>query len=341
MTIHLHSATRRGLLRALPAWPVSAALAATGTSTHAQDTEALRDWPSRPIRLVLGFSPGGSGDFIARTLSDDIGRRLGQPLLIENRPGGGGNVAGLQVARAAPDGYTLLLGGSFSHSVPPALYPSMPFDTERDFTPIGKIASLPTVFAVPASLPVNTLQEFIAWARREGDAVTYGSSGIGSPGHIAGAYFNSVTGLKMTHVPYQGAGETVRDLVAGQLQLIITSPTAVMPLVRQGRAKALALTTPGRSRVVAGVPGSDEAGLVDFDLDGWYGLFGPAAMAAPIVERLHAAFGAALREPAIVEKLEAQGATVELSPSPAAFAQFVRDNATRWKGIVRRSGATV
>ncbi|MEI7446789.1 MAG: tripartite tricarboxylate transporter substrate binding protein [Burkholderiales bacterium] len=298
-------------------------------------------FPSRPVRMILGFPPGGSGDFIGRTLAEEASRSLGQQVIVENRPGAGGNLASEFVARAPADGLTLLLGGSFSHSVNPALFPRLPFDTQKDFAPITKVAVLPTVFAVPASLPVDTLQDFIAWARREGDRVSYGSSGIGSPGHIAGAYFNAVTGLKMTHVPYKGAGDTVRDLLAGQLQLVITSPTSIMGFVKQGRAKALALTTPGRSRVVPGVPGSDEAGLKDFDIDGWYGLWTTGGSPPAAVAALHAAFSQALKAPAIIEKLEAQGATPEPSPSTEQFAGFVRENARQWKDIVVRSGATV
>lgn len=327
----------------IPARPRRHLVAGTAGLVLAAAAARLRaqEFPSRPLRMILGFPPGGSGDFIGRTIAEEASRTLGQPIVVENRPGAASNLASEAVARAQPDGHTLLLGGSFSHSVNPALFAKLPFDTQRDFAPVTKVAALPTVFAVPADLPVATLQEFVAWARREGDRVSYGSSGVGSPGHIAGAYFNEVAGLRMTHVPYKGAGDTVRDLLAGQLQLVITSPTSIMGFVRQGRAKALALTTPGRSRVVPGVPGSDEAGLKDFDIDGWYGLWTTAGTPPAAVARLHAAFAQALRAPAIVEKLESQGATPEPSGSPEQFAQFVRDNAARWKGIVAKSGATV
>jgi tripartite-type tricarboxylate transporter receptor subunit TctC len=315
----------------------TAALSAVGGLAPAR----AQEFPSRPMRLILGFSPGGSGDFIGRTLAEEASKLLGQQIIVENKPGAAANIASEFVARSPSDGYTMLLGGSFSHSVNPALFPKLSFDTQKDFTPITKVAALPTVFVVPQELPVATLQEFITWARREGDKVSYGSSGVGSPGHIAGAYFNEFAGLKMTHVAYKGAGDAVRDLLAGQLQLVITSPTSVMGFVRQGRAKALSLTTPGRSRVVPGVPGSDEAGLKDFDIDGWYGIWTSAGTPAPVAAKLHAAFAQALRTPAIVEKLESQGATPDPSASPEQFAQFVRDNAARWKTIVARSGATV
>lgn len=299
---------------------------------------AAAGFPSKPLRMVLGFPPGGAGDIIGRTLAEDGGKRLGQQIVVENRPGAATNIASELVARSAPDGYTLLLGGSFSHATNPALFSNLPFDAEKDFTPVIKLAKAPTVFAVPASLPVNTLQEFIAYAKREGPKVSYGSSGIGSPGHLAGEYFNRIAGLQMTHVPYKGAGETVRDLIAGQLQMIVTSPAGIMGMVQQGRARALALTTPGRSRVVPGVPGADEAGLKDFDFDGWFGFFAPAGVPMPIVERLHATFAAGLKEPEIVARFEAQGITVDASESPQQFARYLKENMKHWAGIVARTG---
>jgi tripartite-type tricarboxylate transporter receptor subunit TctC len=300
-----------------------------------------QEFPARPIRLLLGFAPGGSGDFVARTLCEEAQKLLGQTIVIENRPGAGSNLASEAVARSAADGYTLLLGGSFSHSVNPALFPKLSFDTAKDFTPITKVASLPTVFAVPQALPVSTLREFIEWARKEGDKVSYASSGIGAPGHIAGGYFNQAAGLKMVHVPYKGSSEAVRALLSGEVALTITSPPSVMAFVKEGRAKALALTTPGRSLLVPGVPGSDEAGLPDFNLTGWYGLWAPAGVPSSVVSRLHAAFTQALAQPAMVARFEAQGAAPEPSASPEAFARWARADAASWYDVVKKSGATV
>jgi tripartite-type tricarboxylate transporter receptor subunit TctC len=300
-----------------------------------------QDFPARPVRLILGFAPGGSGDFIARALAEDVGRLLGQPLIVENRPGAGSNLASEAVARAAPDGYTLLLGGSFSHSVNPALFPKLSFDPVKDFAPITKVATLPTVFAVPQALPVSTLPEFIAWARSEGDKVSYASSGPGSPGHIAGGYFNQAAGLRMVHVPYKGSSEAVRALLSNEVALTITSPTSVMPHVKSGRAKALALTTPGRSPLVPGVPGSDEAGLPHFNLTGWYGLWAPGATRASTVAKLHGVFTQVLAQPAMVARFEAQGASPEGSASPEAFARWASEDAALWVDVVKKSGATV
>jgi tripartite-type tricarboxylate transporter receptor subunit TctC len=302
---------------------------------------AQADFPNKPIKLVLGFPAGGSGDFVGRTIAEEMSKTLGQPIVIDNKPGAGTNIASEFVARAAPDGYTLLLGGSFSHSVNPALFAKMPVDVAKDFTPIGKVATLPTIFAVPSTLPVNSLQEFIAYAKREGNKVNFASSGIGSPGHIAGGYFNKQAELQMTHVPYKGASESVRALVAGEVQLIITSPPSVMAFVKQGRVKALALTTAKASLIVPGVPGAEEAGLKNFNLDGWYALYGPANLPAAITNKLHQALNAALAQPAIKEKLEAQGAQPDPSPSVEHFVKFGIEDRARNAAIVRDSGARV
>lgn len=302
---------------------------------------AQADYPTKPIRLVMGFPPGGSGDFVGRVVGEEMGRLLGQSIVGDNRPGAGTNIASEYVARSAPDGYTVLLGGSFSHSVNPALFARMPVDVAKDFTPIGKVVSSPTVFVVPATLPVNNLREFLAFARKEGDKVNFASSGIGSPGHIAGGYLNKFAGLQMSHVPYKGAGESVRALIAGEVQLIITSPTSIMGFVKQGRAKALALTTAKPSVLVPGVPGAEEAGLPNFDINGWYGLFGPAGLPAPVVARLHAALNQALANPTVREKVAGQGLEADASPSPDGFARFSAADRQAWAVIVRDSGARV
>jgi tripartite-type tricarboxylate transporter receptor subunit TctC len=233
------------------------------------------------------------------------------------------------------------LGGSFSHSVNPALFAKMPVDVARDFTPIGKVVSSPTVFVVPAGLPVNNLKEFLAYARREGDKVNFASSGIGSPGHIAGGYLNKYAGLQMTHVPYKGAGESVRALIAGEVQLIITSPTSIMGFVKQGRARALALTTAKPSVLVPGVPSAAEAGLPNFDVGGWYGIFGPAGLAPAVANKLHATLNQVLARPDLRERLGGQGLEVDVSASPEAFARFTVTDRQEWAAIVRDSGARV
>jgi tripartite-type tricarboxylate transporter receptor subunit TctC len=318
---------------------LNTALIATFASSGVAWAQA--DYPNRAIKLVMGFPPGGSGDFLGRVVAEEMGKLLGQAIVGDNRPGAGTNIASEAVAKSAADGHTLLLGGSFSHSVNPALFAKMPVDVARDFTPIGKMVSSPTVFVVPASLPVINLREFLALAKNEGDKINYASSGIGSPGHIAGGYLNKAAGLQMTHVPYKGAGEAVRALIAGEVQLIITSPTSVNAFVKQGKAKALALTTAKASALVPGVPGAAEAGLPNFDVGGWYGLFGPANLPAPILAKLHDALNKAMANPALLERLAGQGLESDLSASPEAFARFTIADRQAWASVVRDSGARV
>jgi tripartite-type tricarboxylate transporter receptor subunit TctC len=312
------------------------ALAAFPFTVNAQPA-----FPAKPIKLVMGFPPGGSGDFTGRLIGDEMGKHLKQPVVPDNKPGAATNIASELVAKSPNDGYTVLLGGSFSHSVNPALFAKLNFDAVKDFVPIGRVASSPTVIAVPASLPVNNLREFLAYAQREGDKVSYASAGIGSPGHIAGGYLSKAANLRMTHVPYKGAGESVRALLAGDVQMTVTSPASIMQFVQAGRAKALALSTAEASSLVPGVPGAREAGLPNFDIDGWYGLYAPAGTPPAIVARLHEALNAALSLPDVKAKLAAQGLEVSSSASPAAFTQFGEADRAKWATIVRDSGAKV
>jgi tripartite-type tricarboxylate transporter receptor subunit TctC len=303
---------------------------------------AQTEFPNRPVRVICGFPAGGSGDALARALVQEASRVLGQSIVVENRPGAATNIASETVAKAAPDGYTILMGGSFSHAVNPALFSKLPYDPIKSFAPIVQLTDGGgQIIVVPASLPVNTLQEFIAYAKREGDKVSYASSGLGSPGHIAGAFFNQRAGLSMTHVPYKGASDAIRDLVGGQIQMTITAPTAAMALVKDGRLKALAQTTPTRSRFVPNVPSMNDVGLRDFNIDGWYGLFAPAGTPAPVVAKLHAAFASAMQDDATRKRVEAASLSMPAPQSPQEFASFVQAEMARWMPIVRASGASL
>jgi tripartite-type tricarboxylate transporter receptor subunit TctC len=271
------------------------------------------DFPNRAVRMICGFPAGGSGDALSRALVQEASRVLGQPIVIENRPGAATNIASEAVAKAEPDGYTILMGGSFSHAVNPSLFSKLPYDPIKSFTPILQVTDGGgQIIVVPASLPVNSLQEFVAYAKREGEKVNYASSGLGSPGHIAGAFFNQRAGLNMTHVPY-----------------------------KDGRLKALAQTTPTRSRFVPDVPAMNESGLRDFNIDGWYGLFAPAGTPAAIVAKLHAAFASAMQDAATRQRVEAASLSMPAPQSPEAFARFVQTEMQRWQPIVRASGASL
>jgi tripartite-type tricarboxylate transporter receptor subunit TctC len=298
------------------------------------------DYPTKPVRMVCGFPPGGSGDALARALVTEASAKLGQTVVIENRPGAGTNLASEAVAKASPDGYTILLGGSFSHAVNPSLFAKLPFDPVKSFAPIMQVTDGGgQVIVVPANLPVTTLADFIAYAKKEGDKVNYASSGIGSPGHIAGAFFNQRAGLSMTHVPYKGASEAIRDLVGGQIQMTITAPAAAMALVKDGRLKALAQTTPKRSRLIPDVPAMEELGFREFNIDGWYGLFAPAGTPKPIIAKLQAAFAASLQDSQTRTRLEAAGLSPAPVQSPEVFTRFIDTELVRWQPIVKASGA--
>ncbi len=318
---------------------------AAGLSTALPLRSALAqsgDFPSKAVRMICGFPAGGSGDALARALIVEASRVLGQQVVVENRPGAATNIASEAVAKSAPDGYTILLGGSFSHAVNPALFAKLPYDPIKSFAPIMQVTDGGgQIIVVPAGLPVNTLQEFIAYAKREGDKVSYASSGLGSPGHIAGAFFNQRAGLMMTHVPYKGASEAIRDLVGGQIQMTITSPAAATALVKDGRLKALAQTTPQRSRFLPDVPAMSEVGMRDFNIDGWYGLFAPAGTPAPVVAKLHAAFAAAMQDASTRQRVEAASLSMPAVQSPESFGRFIEAEIRRWEPIVRASGASL
>jgi tripartite-type tricarboxylate transporter receptor subunit TctC len=299
-----------------------------------------KNWPAYPVKMIVGASAGGSADYLARILADYMSRTLGQPLVVDNRPGAATNRASETVANASPDGYTLLLGGSFSHSINPYLFTNLPYDPEKSFAPIAKLTDGGgELIVVPASLPVRTLQEFIDWARRDGPKVNYASSGLGSPGHVEGAYLNKILGLQMTHVPYKGASEAVGALLAGIVQMTITAPTAVLPMMQAGRIRALACTTVERSRFAPDVPGSAEAGLRNFDLQGWYGAFAPAHTDPAISAKLHDAFSSALVDPLTRARLFKAGLLAAKPISIDAYSAFIQDQLHIWGPVVKASGA--
>ncbi len=332
-----HQLQRRALLSLAAAVGTTALMPAVG---QAQGTSG-GDFPNKPLRMVLGFSPGGSGDQLARIVNARASELLGQQIVIEYKPGAATNIASEFVSKAPPDGYTLLLGGNFSHAVNPHLFRRLPFDPVKDFSPVLQVTNGEAqLLCVPANLPVANMAEFLVWARREGDKVNFGSSGPGSPGHIAGAYFAQKAGLQMTHVPYKGSSEAVRDLVGGQIQMAIVSTTTAMPLVRDGRLKALMQTTAQRSRFVAEVPSASEAGLADFDIAGWYGIWAPAGVPAPVLNRLNQAFNGSLADAATRQRMDVASLTAA-GGSAEAFGRFVQTEIRRWEPIVRASGASL
>jgi tripartite-type tricarboxylate transporter receptor subunit TctC len=315
----------------------AAALALAAPAAWAQAA-----WPAgRPIRLVVGFPPGGSGDFIARVLAEPLGEVLGQTIVVDNRPGAGSNIASEHVARSEADGHTLLLGGNFSHAVNPALYRRVPFDPVADFTAITRLTDLPTIIALRPERGIATLAQLLERVRAEPGRWNYATPGNGTPSHLAGAMLANVAGLDLTHVPFRGGAPSLQAVLAGDVEILIGTPPVVLPQLRAGRLVALCLTTRRNSPVIPGVPGTEAAGLPALDIGGWWGLWTPAGLPAPIRARLFEAMTRLLARPAVQERLAQEGLQALPSASPEEFDAFLRREIPFWAEVVRIAGASV
>jgi tripartite-type tricarboxylate transporter receptor subunit TctC len=296
-------------------------------------------YPSRPIKLVVGFAPGGAADFVSRSFQDGLSKELGQPIIIENRAGAGSSIAAEYVAKAAPDGYTFLIASPSSILVNPLLTPKASFDSKRDLLPVSKVSSSPLVVAAHASVGVSNLRELIAQAKKAPGKLNYGTSGNGSAPHLAAVLFMRLAGVEMVHVPYKGGAPSVAALLAGDVQLSFATPPSVLPHVQSGRLKALAVTSRQRTPLVPGVPGMAEAGLPDYEISFWYGFFVPAGTPREIVKRLYDATAVVLAQPAVGKMLEREGTETSGSKSPEDFAAFIAEDAKLWARLVKDSGA--
>ncbi len=308
-----------------------AALIIGATSAIAQD------YPSKPIRLIAPFAPGGATDVLARIAGQKLNERLGQPVVVENRTGAGGNIGAEQVAKAVPDGYTLLMGG-VPHAIAVSLYPKLGYDLTRDLTAIAEVASFPSMIVLHPSLPAHNVKALIALAKAKPGQLNFGSAGNGSPNHLALELFKTLAGVNMTHIPYRGAGQVVADLLAGQLQLASMGFPIAMPHVKAGKLRAIAVTGTARSPLLPTLPTGIEAGLPGFDVNSWYGVFGPAGLPRDILTKLNAETSRGINAPDLKERLSALGAEPS-SKSPEAFTQYVRDEIAKWAKVVKASGA--
>jgi tripartite-type tricarboxylate transporter receptor subunit TctC len=303
-------------------------------------TQAIaQPYPSRPIRLVVGFPPGGAADFVARTLQEPLSRALGQPLVVDNRPGAGSSIAAEHVARSAPEGYTVLIASPSSILVNPLLSPKNPFQPLKELAPVSKVSASPLVVAVHPALGVTTLNELIDYAKRNPGKLNYASSGNGSAPHLAAVLFVRLAGIDMVHVPFKGGAPAVQSVLAGDTQLSFATPPSVLPLVQAGRLRALAVTSRNRTPLVPGVPGMAEAGLPEYEISFWYGLFVPAGTPVQVTRQLYAATGEVLRAPNVSQTLAREGTEVSGSTSPEDFAAFLTEDAKLWARLVRDSGA--
>ena len=296
--------------------------------------------PGRPIRVIVGYGAGSALEVAGRAIADGVAQRLGAPLVFESRPGGGGVLGSELVARAAPDGHTLVMGGAGSHGVTPAVKRRLPFDMERDFTAIARIAEFPLVMMVNPALPVRTLQEFIAYAKARPGQLNFGSSGVGTSLHLTGEMLRLRAGVDVVHVPYRGSTGTSTALIAGEIQLGFDALPAVAGLIQQGAVRAVAVTTAQRLPELPEVPTAAEQGLADFVVTSWVGPFGPAGMSRATVEQLSRAFTEAALSPEGSARLRAMGAT-PVGDEAATFDAFWRRDIARWREVVRAANVPV
>jgi tripartite-type tricarboxylate transporter receptor subunit TctC len=297
-------------------------------------------YPTKPVRIVIGFTPGGPSDSSTRIIAEDLGRTLGQPFLIENKPGAGGNLAADTVAHAAPDGYTLFLANSGAFSVNPSLYATLPFDPVKDFTPITMTVTTPLVIIVGTNSPAKTLGDLIAMIKRDGAAMNYGTPGIGTLPHIAGEILKERIGGKSTHVPYRGSAQEVEGVMKGEVQWSVDAPvTAVGPL-KAGQIRLLAISSEKRLPILPDVPTTAEAGIPELNDGPWYALVGPAGLPNDIVAKLHGATVAALRKPEVIERMTPLG--LEPKPmTPAETAAYMAATRERWAKVIKATGMKV
>ena len=311
-------------------------LAALVATTAFATAYAQQPYPARPIRIISPFAPGGGNDVLSRTIAQKLTENVKQQVIVENRPGANGVIGTEAAARAAPDGYTIVLIPS-GHAVNASLRRKLPYDSIRDFTPITLVGSSPLILAVHPSVPAKSVKALAALARARPGQLTYGSAGIGSSGHLGGALFETLTGAKMVHVPYKGMGLAITDLMAGHISLVFGTSASVMPHVRSGRLRALATTGAKRSPALPDFPTVAEAGVPGYEAGLWYGFVGPARIPGDIVRRLNAEIVAVLKSPEVHDRLASQG--VDATPStPEEFGKLMVTDLERWAKVVQRAG---
>jgi tripartite-type tricarboxylate transporter receptor subunit TctC len=294
-----------------------------------------QDWPTRPLRMILPFPPGGGTDILGRMIAERLSAGIGQPVVTENRGGAGGNVGAEAAARSAPDGYTIVLVAP-SLAISPTLYSKINYDPVKDFAPVSLVATVPNVMITQPSLP-GQLQEFIAFAKAKPGVLNFGSGGAGTSNHLAGELFNIVTGANLVHVPYKGVNLAMQDVLAGNVHLVFIGIPAAAPHVKAGKLRALAVVAPQRSNALPDVPTVAEAGLKDFEVTTWYGVLAPAGTPPAVVRRLNAELVKIMHAPEMKEKLSATG-TEPLTSTPEEFAAYIKREIAKWGDVVRRAG---
>ena len=318
---------RRSLSLALP-------LLALAPSAWAQA------WPSKPIRLVVPFPAGGATDLLARAIAQGVGNAFGQAIVVDNRPGAGGTLGSAEVAKAAPDGHTLLMCTSSTHSIAPHLNPNLPYNAEADFTPVAQVANATNIVLVPKDLPVASMKELIAYAKARPGQLNYASSGNGTIVNLTAEAFKAQAGVFIVHIPYRGTALAIPDLVSGKVQLLFDSIVSGLPHVKDGKLKALAITSAKRSALVPDLPTVAESGLPGFESTTWFGIYGPKGLSADITNRVAAELQRALQKPDVAERLARLGAEPVTDAGPAKFAAMVKADSVRWASLIRERKIT-
>lgn len=294
-------------------------------------------FPEKPIHLVVPVAPGGGTDFAARLLADKMGERLGQSVVVENRPGGAGNIGVSTVARANPDGYTLVMPIT-SFPVNASLYTNLPFDTQKDLAPVALAASLPLVLVVNPNVPANTVEELVALAKEKPGTLNFANSGVGTTAHLAGELFKRAADVDLVSVAYKGGGPAVTDLLGGHVEMYFSTPAAVIPLIQDGRLRALAVTSGERLDELPEVPTLVERGMEDLEVEAWFGVFAPAGTPAPVIEKLNAAANEALTTEKVRKQMADQGFQSQGRMMPDELAQYLDSEIARWGAVIEELG---
>ena len=306
---------------------------------------SAQTWPTKPVKIVVPFAPGGTTDILARAMAPELSKAFGQPFIVENRTGAGGNIGADAVAKSAPDGYTLLMGTVGTHGINKALYSKMPFDSQKDFAPITLVAGVPNVMVMNTdkakALDINSVADFIKYAKAHPGKLSMASSGNGTSIHLAGELFKYKTGIFMAHIPYRGSGPALLDLLGGNVDVMFDNLPSALPQIKSGKLKAFAVTSSQRSAALPDLPTiAEAAGLKGFDASSWFGLLAPAGTPADIIHRVQQESAKALGAPAIKEKLLAQGA-IPGGNTPEQFTTFINAEHIKWAQVVKTSGAKV
>jgi tripartite-type tricarboxylate transporter receptor subunit TctC len=318
---------------------LAATVALTLIAPHANG-QGTPSYPTKAIRIVVPFAPGGTTDIVARAVAAEMSKAYGQGVTIENRAGAGGNLGSDVVAKAAPDGYTLLVGAVSPQAINVSLYPNMPYDVMRDFEHITLVAAVPNVMEVHPSVPAKTVREFIEYAKANPGKLAYASSGSGTSIHLSAELFKTMTGVNMLHVPYKGSAPAVTDLVAGQVQVMFDNLPSSMQMIRAGKLRALGITSARRSPALPDVPTVAEAGVPGFEATSWFGMHAPAKTPRDIVTKLYSTVSASLKTPEMIERMASQGAE-PVGNTPEQFSAFIREEIVKWAKVVKASGAKV